>query len=178
MTKTCSRCGKVRPAEDFYVNKGSADGRRNDCKPCILRARAERYASDDAMRARIRARAAMVSATLRGEAGLLPRNCSQCAASMRPSRDGAPGVCVACKFRMGYKVRVSRSERLAIYERDGWICQICGRDVEPTLHPNHTFAATLDHITPRSVALFPDDSPENLRLAHRACNSARGARVS
>lgn len=75
-------------------------------------------------------------------------------------------------------IQISKRERLAIYDRDGWTCQICDGAVDPTLDPLHRMAATLDHIEPRSLTLFPDDSPENLRLAHRACNSARGNRAA
>ena len=75
-------------------------------------------------------------------------------------------------------IQVSKRVRLEIYERDGWTCQICLTAVDPTLDPNDRMSATLDHITPRALTLFPDDSPENLRLAHRACNSARGVRAA
>lgn len=75
-------------------------------------------------------------------------------------------------------IQISDRDRLAIYERDGWCCQLCGDLVDRTLNAQHRWAATLDHIHPRSLTLFPDDSPENLRLAHRACNSARGNRVA
>lgn len=107
-----------------------------------------------------------------------PRKCRRCDADMLPAPGGHPGLCVNCKRALGYKVSVSREVRLAIYERDGWVCHLCKREVEPTLHPNHTFAATLDHIEPRSLTLFPDDSPANLRLAHRSCNSRRGNRAA
>lgn len=76
-------------------------------------------------------------------------------------------------------IQISDRGRLAIYERDGWTCQLCGDPVDGTLDPvRDAMAATLDHITPRSLALFPDDSPANLRLAHRACNSRRSNRVA
>ena len=76
-------------------------------------------------------------------------------------------------------IQISDRDRLAIYERDCWTCQLCGVAVDCTLDPiRDAMAATLDHIQPRSLTLFPDDSPENLRLAHRACNSARGNRVA
>ena len=67
--------------------------------------------------------------------------------------------------------------RAGVYERDGWICQLCSKPVDPELDPNDRMAATLDHIECRSWSLIPDDSPANLRLAHRACNSRRGACV-
>lgn len=76
-------------------------------------------------------------------------------------------------------IQISDRDRRAIYERDGWTCQLCGDPVDPSLNRfADAMAATLDHITPRSLTLFPDDSPENLRLAHRVCNSRRGNRVA
>lgn len=68
-------------------------------------------------------------------------------------------------------------DRLAIYERDGWVCQLCmeptDRDLMST-DPRNDWAPSLDHIEPQSHALIPDHSPANLRLAHRWCNSVRG----
>ncbi len=63
--------------------------------------------------------------------------------------------------------------RLAIYERDGWICQLCDGPVARDLGPSDLWGATLDHIECQSWGT-PDHSPENLRLAHRWCNSVRG----
>lgn len=76
------------------------------------------------------------------------------------------------------EIPISRRERLAIYERDGWICQLCSEPVDGTLHYLDDWAPSLDHIEPQSFALIPDHSPKNLRLAHRWCNSARGNRVA
>ena len=69
---------------------------------------------------------------------------------------------------------IARRERLAIYERDNWTCQLCFEPVDPDLHYLDDWAASLDHIEPRALALFPDHSAKNLRLAHRWCNSVRG----
>jgi endogenous inhibitor of DNA gyrase (YacG/DUF329 family) len=68
---------------------------------------------------------------------------------------------------------ISPRERAAIYERDGWTCQLCHEPVDPTLPRNHCWAASLDHIECQSWTLVPDHSPSNLRLAHRMCNSVR-----
>lgn len=67
---------------------------------------------------------------------------------------------------------IAPQDRRAIYERDGWTCQLCGDPVNPSLGPSDIWAATLDHIVPRSAG--GDHSPKNLRLAHRWCNSVRG----
>lgn len=79
----------------------------------------------------------------------------------------------AGKSRRG-RFLVSPKARLAIYERDGWICQLCADPVDPTLGPSDPWAATLDHVECQAWSLVPDHSPANLRLAHRWCNSVRG----
>ena len=58
--------------------------------------------------------------------------------------------------------------------RDRWRCHLCRRKVDPKLPYQHRMAGTRDHLVP--VADGGDDSPANLRLAHRSCNSARGTR--
>lgn len=69
---------------------------------------------------------------------------------------------------------IRRSDRLAIYERDEWTCQLCMEPVDPDLPTSDIWAATLDHIRCQAWGDKPDHSPENLRLAHRWCNSVRG----
>lgn len=58
--------------------------------------------------------------------------------------------------------------RLAVLERDGWICQLCGCKLRPGGH------ATADHIIPH--AMGGQSTMENLRAACNHCNSRRGAR--
>lgn len=67
---------------------------------------------------------------------------------------------------------ISTQNRLTIYERDDWTCQLCSDPVDPALHHLDDWAASLDHIVPRSKG--GTHEPENLRLAHRWCNSVRG----
>lgn len=68
---------------------------------------------------------------------------------------------------------IPRSVRRAIYDRDNWTCQLCGDPVDGTLPRGDPWSATLDHIVCQSWVDVPDDSPENLRLAHLRCNSRR-----
>lgn len=42
-TKTCRLCREAKPREEFYRDKGSRDGYRNDCKACNRAASARRY---------------------------------------------------------------------------------------------------------------------------------------
>jgi 5-methylcytosine-specific restriction endonuclease McrA len=63
----------------------------------------------------------------------------------------------------------------AIFERDGWICQICGGPVDRTVPRSDRAGATIDHAVPLSAGGL--DAPSNVRLAHRACNASRGNRA-
>lgn len=72
------------------------------------------------------------------------------------------------------RFRVSDSFRAAIYRRDRFICWLCGEATEPDVDPSDGCYPSLDHVVPRSRG--GADSAENLRCAHRLCNSIRGAR--
>lgn len=73
----------------------------------------------------------------------------------------------------GYNGWISPRRRLEIYLRDGWVCGICSEPVDPELSAPARRSASLDHIIPRSHG--GSDESGNLRLAHRKCNSDRGA---
>ena len=67
---------------------------------------------------------------------------------------------------------ITQTARLALYERDAWTCQLCNEPIDVGAHYQSDWAASLDHIVPRSRG--GSDDPENLRTAHRWCNSIRG----
>lgn len=71
----------------------------------------------------------------------------------------------------GGKFKLTFAARESIYERDGFDCHLCGHPVADVDDP-HPWAPTLDHLVPRSLGGTND--PENLRTAHRWCNSVRG----
>lgn len=62
--------------------------------------------------------------------------------------------------------------RMAIYERDDWVCQLCFEPVDQDVHYLDDWAPSLDHIVPRSLG--GGHESENLRLAHRWCNAVLG----
>jgi hypothetical protein len=59
----------------------------------------------------------------------------------------------------------------AVYERDGWTCQICYLRILPDVHPSDDLYPNLDHVV--AVEDGGDDSIENLRATHRWCNIRR-----
>lgn len=104
----------------------------------------------------------------------------ECAQCLTPfTRHGTPSrfCSKACRRKTRGTWKIAMRDRLAIYERDGWTCQLCSEAVDRDLmatDPLNDWAPSLDHIEPQSWALIPDHSPKNLRLAHRWCNSVRG----
>jgi 5-methylcytosine-specific restriction protein A len=90
------------------------------------------------------------------------RNGSRCpehAAEREQRRDRRRGTAAQRGYGAAWQ-RVSRQ----ILERDGYVCQLCGR-------PG---ATTADHVI--SKANGGSDDPSNLVAAHRLCNSRKGSR--
>ncbi|MEU6267685.1 HNH endonuclease [Saccharopolyspora shandongensis] len=57
----------------------------------------------------------------------------------------------------------------------GLPCAICGRPINYDLPPNHRQSFTADHVVP--MALGGTNTIDNVRPAHRSCNSRRGKRM-
>lgn len=65
------------------------------------------------------------------------------------------------------------SNRRAVYERDGWVCQICFKPIPQDADTSSLLRASVDHVVPRSMQAEPDHSVEALRMAHMICNAMR-----
>ncbi len=63
---------------------------------------------------------------------------------------------------------ITKERRLAIYLRDGFICNYCGCDLKNIAVPQDM---ALDHLTPRSAGGSNDST--NLVTVCRSCNSKR-----
>ena len=77
------------------------------------------------------------------------------------------------------RIRTSEDDqdfkRIEIYERDGWICQLCKKAVNPKLTFPHPACASLDHVIPLSRG--GGHKTTNVQLAHLRCNTSRGNKV-
>ena len=69
------------------------------------------------------------------------------------------------------KFQKSAKVRAAIYARDRFICHLCGHKVDVSLPGSDALGPTLDHVVPQAQGGTHD--VDNLRLAHRKCNSIR-----
>lgn len=67
-------------------------------------------------------------------------------------------------------------EPLAVFERDGWTCHLCGEAIDPELSGRARMGATVDHLIP--LARGGEHSYANVAAAHRSCNSRKGAAVT
>ena len=63
---------------------------------------------------------------------------------------------------------------LALFERDGWRCHLCGRKCPRDARVPHPLAPTIDHIVP--LAGGGEHSYRNTATAHFRCNVSKGAR--
>ena len=63
--------------------------------------------------------------------------------------------------------------RIRVFERDGWVCHLCSGSVDQALGAMDEQGPTLDHLIP--ISQGGPHTFDNLRLAHRSCNTAKGA---
>jgi len=143
------------------------------CEWCAVRILVRRqYCSEECMRLALGHR--------RTSSAVYIRECEGCG-ELKVGRSKRWRFCSkACR-----RVRpVTTKTRHCIYERDGWACQICGDQTDPsdfeevlgsdgrvTIVVGYTYPS-LDHIVPKSLG--GPDTVENLRTAHHGCNSDRG----
>jgi 5-methylcytosine-specific restriction endonuclease McrA len=83
----------------------------------------------------------------------------------------------------GYGIDLDSAARVLVFERDGWICQLCSDPIDPALIWPASLSASVDHRIPLSKCLEhfgPDyvDSADNWQAAHLVCNTAKGARMA
>lgn len=92
------------------------------------------------------------------------------------------GTCKRCQNRARkddkraerFGVQYERIDRLSVYWRDDWICQLCGDPVDRTAQAPHPLSASLDHIIP--ISRGGDHLYENVQCTHLGCNIAKGNR--
>lgn len=97
---------------------------------------------------------------------------SYCSAACRGGRKTPTAKLARREREKGWKL--TKARRLAVYERDLWVCQLCGipvdKDARGTMEPD---APSIDHIV--ALADGGAHAPDNLQTAHRACNTAKEA---
>lgn len=62
-----------------------------------------------------------------------------------------------------------------IGERDGWRCWLCDEPVDPDMSVNDPRGPSIDSLTTKAKGKRKDGGGVGERLAHRACNTRKGA---
>jgi 5-methylcytosine-specific restriction endonuclease McrA len=157
-SKTCSKCGAVKPLEEFYKQKGCRLGVRPDCKEC-MRARIAVYRAENA--------AQHVQRSL----DWAVRNPEKVRAYKR-KWDAAHPEAVRDKTRRHRALRkaafVADVRFDDILQRDLGVCGICERQITQD-------AIDLDHVIP--IVAGGTHEPNNVQLAHPTCNKRKHAKV-
>lgn len=101
--------------------------------------------------------------------------CSGCSSpcTRPPVRGTRPKWCDTCRSALQNRdIKITPAERVAVYERDGWICWLCEESVDRSLIGSRShWRPSLDHVLPRAHG--GEDVSSNLKLAHWWCNCAR-----
>lgn len=151
--RKCSDCGEIKPITDYVKDPSKSGGRGYRCKPCRKIRNANRREQNREYQAANRGRRReWKKARRKTQVGLDEHWAEN--AKRRARAAGAPVVEL-----------VKRQE---VFERDGWICQLCGL---PTLREtgHHPMSASVDHIIP--LAEGGDHTYDNCVTAHLACNN-------
>lgn len=152
--RTCTTCGITQPIAEYTKQAMGKGGRRASCRTCEnARAAVWRNANIDR-------HAAMRLAWIEKNREIeRERN--------RRWQKANPHLTRSRNHRRRALLRdafVEDVDIAAIYERDGWVCGICGE-------PVHEGDDSLDHIIP--LAKGGTHEPANVQLAHRSCNYSK-----
>ncbi|QCX81264.1 HNH endonuclease [Streptomyces sp. YIM 121038] len=161
-----AKYGQGRPREK-YVGIGKAEYQARE-RAKTRRRRAER-----------RLRASM--AGVRGAGVWCAGRCARCGTHfLRKSTTEPTAFCSRrCRQRASASLRRALAagaeggfvSRWRIYERDGWLCHICGDPVDRDVVVPAPRAPVLDHVVP--IARGGPHCEENLKTAHFYCNSVK-----
>ena len=184
-------CGKACKQIASRIRTGRLDPQEMAIREAARIATLERKAAATIIRDAARStRAAAIKAEKAALASRRPIACGICA---KPFMDGVNGNAKYCSAACRKKTENAKADRrarrqarkamlrqtdalifdpIAILERDGWCCQICGvktpKKLRRTFKPN---APEVDHIVP--VAKGGPTTPENLQCACRRCNAKK-----
>lgn len=193
--KSCKRCNTLKPLDDYRTRSGAKDGRRGVCRACErsqtnerrqdpeVRARRneanrESYHRDlERSRERSRVNAAKHRSKPEAKKRIQEYNKSYNAANLDKFRGYE-----AEKRALKQQLPSEKFSHEEIFERDGWVCQICfesvPRDLTDQYHPLYP---NLDHIIPLKADVPLDENPghvrSNVQLTHRVCNVTKKNKI-
>lgn len=118
------------------------------------------------------------------------KECTECRSVFKPA-SVISAKCPACKLaskRARYienkrhrrarirGVTVEKFKAIEVFERDGWICQLCFEPVDRTKKMPHPKSVALDHVLP--ISLGGAHSRDNTQCSCRACNTVKSDQIN
>ena len=88
--------------------------------------------------------------------------------SKRPARTRNRKIAYYSPKRRAVYARGDDINHLELFERHGWICNICKKDINPRLRMPNYMAATVEHIIP--LCKGGTHTWDNVAPAHAICN--------
>lgn len=114
------------------------------------------------------------------------KTCDECGETFEAKKSNARWCSQQCRTRTTSRDASRRRGPIApesepyvdreIFIRDGWMCALCGKPIDPELPRSHMDGATIDHT--KALALGGHDKPSNVAAAHNRCNRIKGMRVA
>lgn len=166
--RICPACRVDVPLTAYGVNRNRPDGLTLYCLPCmVIRTAAYRVIHPQRM----------------PDSAKTPTECAGCGtvflANKKRHKYCSPICSAAYKNRDNWPHMNARRARLRqafveffdrfeIFERDNWICQICGHPIDRVLKFPDPWSVSLDHIIP--VAHGGKHERANAQTAHLHCN--------
>jgi len=191
--KTCSKCQEIKPLSEFHKNKTKKDGLNSFCKSCqkaydkaynlansvhlkIIR-KAYYKANSEKMKAAAKANQLANSEKIKiRRKAFYKKHAEKCKKRAREYRKAHLEQSKLHDrkrkaFRCGVKHKPYATNY--VFERDGWICQLCGRKINKRLKYPNPRSGSIDHIVPLSRG--GNDSPVNVQATHLRCNLGKNA---
>jgi len=180
--KKCTQCGEVKPLDAFGFSRSGRSRElrpRPACKACRVAYETARYEVNPGPN-RARAAAWYAANTERGKANA-KRSAKANPERVRATKDRwaklHPEAGRATVQRRRVRLRSNPTENFKdteIFDRDGWICGICGEPIDLRAKAPNGDSVSLDHIVP--MARGGSHTRRNVQAAHLACNQFKGAR--
>ena len=180
--KKCGNCGGLKKLSEFSKRKNSSDGLQAHCKSCCAdykriyrKAHIEQIA--DYHRGWRKANPDYDKAWRKAN----PETHSERRADYQVNYQRAYQKANPEKSRSKSQRRRARKRGvdlkkfsdIEIFERDNWICGICGQKINRRLKWPHPRSKSLDHIVPLSRG--GAHIPQNVQAAHLRCNISKHA---
>ncbi len=186
-SRKCTKCSITKPVEDFNSRPKRRGGREEQCKKCTAsRAKAHNEANPEQYKARYTAvNCASIEKKKVWHKVTIEKRRAYGKAYYFNNKDKVNARHKIYHTAHPEKTRTANRKRRAlkmgnnhetyqdsdIFERDGWMCGICGQKINKRLKWPNPRSKSIDHIVP--LLKGGPDAAINLQAAHLRCNQGK-----